>query len=79
MDLLQALHAAEFEELAIMHDITEALGKLSDDKGPDNSSTVSSNPSISPCPEFLIHKPSLKVSASLSKDDLSAWLALNHI
>ncbi len=52
MDLLQALHAAEFEELAIMHDIIEALAKLSDDKGPDNSSTVSSNPSISPCPEF---------------------------
>ncbi|BDA49640.1 probable Ankyrin repeat domain-containing protein 54 at N-terminal half [Coccomyxa sp. Obi] len=39
MDLLQALHAAEFEEAAIVHDIAEALGRLCDDKTPDNSST----------------------------------------
>lgn len=41
-ELLQALHAAEFEELAIVHDLTEALGRLYGDNVPDNSSTVSS-------------------------------------
>ncbi|CAL8464474.1 g4009 [Coccomyxa elongata] len=39
LELLQALHAAEFEEAAIVHDIAEALGRLCDDGSPDNSST----------------------------------------
>lgn len=41
IELLRALHAAEFEDLAIMHDIAEALGKLAEGDFPDNSSTVS--------------------------------------
>jgi hypothetical protein len=37
--LLEALHAALFEELPIAHDIAEALGKLANDDL-DNRSTV---------------------------------------
>lgn len=37
--LLHALHAAQFEDLSIAHDITEALGQLASDSS-DNSNTV---------------------------------------
>ena len=38
--LLQALHAADFEELPVKHDICEVLSKLGG-ADPENSSTVS--------------------------------------
>ena len=50
LELLQALHAAEFEEAAIVHEIAEALGRLCDDSSPDNSSTVSQVMSASVIP-----------------------------